>query len=82
MKKPFARVLALMMIWVNIRVDAALVTVEQNKAVLEELRIRCAQRTGELSRMDRMSTVQDQLRLLDSPLEVPTQPATVVKKKR
>ena len=38
-------------------------------------------KTGELVKMNRISTVQEQLRKLGSPLEIPQQPPVTVKKK-
>ena len=77
----YAFLLALAVIWLSLRIDASLVEVEKNKAVLNDLEIEYAAKTGELVKLDRISTVQQHLKELGSPLEIPQQPAVTVKKR-
>ncbi|MBQ2103499.1 MAG: hypothetical protein II479_08060 [Bacteroidales bacterium] len=77
----YAFFLALVVIWLSLRIDTTLMAVEKNKAVLNDLSIQYAAKTGELVKMNRISTVQEQLRKLGSPLEIPQQPPVTVKKK-
>jgi hypothetical protein len=77
----YAFLLALVMIWLSLRIDTTLIAVEKNKAVLNELNIEYAEKTGELGKMNRISTVEQQLRDLGSPLEIPRKPAVTVRRK-
>ena len=77
----YAFLLAMVVIWLSLRIDTTLTAVEKNKAVLNDLSIQYAEKTGRLGQMDRISTVQQQLRDLGSELEIPQQPATVIRKK-
>lgn len=75
-------VLVWLAIWLNIRIDSTLTQVEQNKAVLNDLAIRHAEKTGELARLNRISTVQENLSRLGSEVDIPDVPATRISRKR
>lgn len=77
----YAFLLAMVVIWLSLRIDTTLVAVEKNKAVLNDLSIQHAERTGALVKLNRISTIQDHLQALGSDLEIPRQPAVVIKKK-
>lgn len=68
-------------IWLSMKIDATLTQVEQNKKVLGDLEIYHAEKTEELVRLNRFSTVQYKLEQMGSAVNLPEQPATVLKKK-
>lgn len=68
-------------IWLSMKIDATLTRVEQNKRVLGDLEIYHAEKTEELVRLNRFSTVQHKLEQMGSEVNLPERPATVLKKK-
>ena len=68
-------------IWLSMKIDATLMQVEKNKKVLNDLEIYHAEKTEELVRLNRFSTVQSKLEQMGSPVNLPEQPATVLVKK-
>lgn len=67
-------------IWTNLQIEQTLLKVEQNKAILNDLKIYHAQKTCELVSFDRLSTVQDMLKEKGSQLTIPEKPAYRLKR--
>ena len=68
-------------IWLSIKIDATLSEVERNKTVLNDLEIYHAEKTNELVRLNRFSTVQENLAKTGSSVTVPEKPAAIIKKR-
>lgn len=75
-------VIGLAMIWVSMRIDRTLTRVEQNKTVIENLRIEHAEKTAQLARVQRMGAVRQRLKEMGSPLDLPEKPATMMKRRK
>ncbi|MBO8444528.1 MAG: hypothetical protein IAC23_02380 [Bacteroidetes bacterium] len=71
--------LAVMSIWGKLEIEETMARMEDNKKVLEDCKIYHAQKTYELVRLDRFSTVQDMLEKSGSRLAVPDRPADRIK---
>ena len=69
-----------MLIWFSLAVDTTLVRVEENSAVLKELEIKHSSMEFELRRLNRMSTIQEMLEEKGSKVQVPVEPAVILKK--
>lgn len=69
-------------IFIYLRIDQTVVKMEKNKAVLEDLQIYHAQKTCELARYNRMSTVEEMLEKSGSDVRIPQKPARRVKDRR
>lgn len=63
-------------IWISLMIDNTMAKVEKGKKELEELSIAHSQKTYELVRLTRRSTVQKTLENLGSAVTEPGQPAT------
>ena len=68
-------------IFLSLKVDKALCRVGDNKVALEELRIYHAQKEAQLVNLHSASSAERRLRQLGSPVTLPKEPATIVKKK-
>lgn len=77
----YAFLLAGITIYIGLMVDKTLTKVEKNKDVIRELEVEHAQKTGELVRLQNISTTLESLRKLDSEVGMPEKPATIVKTK-
>ncbi len=73
-------VVACLTIFVYLRIDSTMVRMEKNKETLEVLQIEHAQKTLELARFNRMSTVEEMLRESGSDVAMPQKPARRIKK--
>ncbi len=62
-------------IYVYLRIDNTMVQMEKNKEVLEVLQIEYAQKTLELARFNRLTTVEERLREWGSDVGMPEKPA-------
>ena len=72
--------LAVVCIWMKLRIEQTMVRLEDTKQMLEDYRIYHAQKTCELVKLDRLSTVQDMLEKSGSVLTIPDKPADRIKK--
>lgn len=66
-------------IYISLKIEQTLTRVERNSAVLEDLRIYHAQKTGELAGFDRISTIEKMLKDSGSKTGLPEKPATHIK---
>lgn len=74
-------VLAWLSIVISMQIEETMVKVEENKAVLNELKIYHAQKKVELSSIDRISTLEQLLRENGSEMTLPERPASIIKDK-
>ena len=74
-----------LLMWVSIllslKVDKTLSRVGDNYTALEELRIGHAQKEAELVKLHSASATEKRLKELGSPVALPNEPATVIKKR-
>ena len=68
-------------IWLSLKIDTTLTKLEKGKAELRSLEIYHAEKTSELVKLNRVSTVSGNLEKLGSDVGVPEKPATVIRKK-
>jgi hypothetical protein len=68
-------------IYLNMKIDNTLTRLEKNKRILNDLEIYHAEKTDELVKLGRFSTVQQNLRQMGSALDTPSEPATTLKKR-
>ena len=68
-------------IMLSLRVDKTLAQVGENKAAIEELRIRHSEKEAELVKLESASATETRLKKMGSKLAMPTGPATIMKKK-
>lgn len=68
-------------IMLGLRVDKTLAQAGENKAAIEELRIRHSEKEAELVKLESASATEARLRKMGSKLVMPAEPATVIKKK-
>lgn len=66
-------------IWLSLKIESTLSTVEDNRRALAEIEILHIQKTLELSGYSRLSTMQEMLRNSGSKLEMPVKPAERIK---
>lgn len=71
--------LAWLSIWLSMKIENTMVKVEENKNVLNDLRIYHAQKTVELVSLDRISTLEELLVKNGSDMTLPERPATIIK---
>jgi hypothetical protein len=77
----YAFVLIVATVMISLKVETTLSKVEKNRKVLEELEIYHAERTGEMVKMGRLSTVEEHLKSLGSEVTVPTRPAVIIERR-
>lgn len=68
-------------IMLSLRVDKTLAKVGENKAKIEELRIRKSEKDAEVVKLESASATQARLQRMGSKATMPTEPATVIKRK-
>jgi len=68
-------------IWISLSVEKTLSRVEQNKKALNDMNIYRAQKTVEIVRLNRMTTVQEMLQEQGSKVTMPQNPPTVIDNK-
>ena len=68
-------------IFLSLKVDKTLSRVGDNKAAIEELRIYHSQKEAQLVKLHSASAAEKRLRELGSPVSIPKEPATIVKRK-
>ena len=68
-------------IFLSLKVDKTLSRVGDNKTAIEELKIYHAQKEAQLVKLHSASSAERRLRQLGSPVTLPKEPATIVKKK-
>ena len=68
-------------ILLSLKVDKTLSRVGDNKAAIEELRIYHSQKEAQLVKLHSASAAEKRLRELGSPVSIPKEPATIVKRK-
>ena len=68
-------------IMLSLRVDKTLVQVGENKAAIEQLRIRHSEKEAELVKLESAGATLERLGRMGSNLTMPSEPATVIKKK-
>ncbi|MCQ2146874.1 MAG: hypothetical protein MJZ16_05080 [Bacteroidales bacterium] len=68
-------------IWISLSVEETLTKVEQNKKELSDMDIYRAQKTVEIVRLNRMTTVQEMLQEQGSKVTMPVNPPTVINNK-
>lgn len=66
-------------IWLSLKVEQTMLTVEKNKKIISELKIDHARKTYELARLKRLSTVEDMLIECGSDVKTPEKPADILK---
>ena len=64
---------------VNLMIERTLVEVEENKAVLYDLKISLTQKNTELIGLEKLSSVQEMLEKAGSSLTIPDDPAVYIK---
>ena len=74
-------ILLWMSIWLSMKIDRTLTTVERNRVELNSLEIYHAEKTAELVRLDRLSTMEENLKALGSDLAIPEKPVKIIAKK-
>lgn len=65
-----------MVIWISLMIEGTMTKVERNKAVLRELEIVHTQKTFDVVKLSRRSTVQEILEQMGSKVTEPVEPAT------
>ena len=65
-----------MVIWISLMIEGTMTKVERNKAVLRELEIVNTQKTFDVVKLSRRSTVQEMLEQMGSKVTEPAEPAT------
>ena len=68
-------------IYLSMKIDTTLTTMERNRTVLKDLEIYHAEKTNELVRLNRFSSVEKNLEALGSDVAIPSKPATIIKKR-
>ncbi len=68
-------------ILLSLKVDKTLSRVGDNKAAIEELRIYHSQKEAQLVKLHSASAAEKRLREMGSPVSIPKEPATIVKRK-
>ena len=68
-------------ILLSLKVDKTLSRVRDNKTAIDELRINHAQKEAQLVKLHSASAAEKRLRELGSPVTMPQEPATIVKRK-
>ena len=68
-------------IMLSLRVDKTLAKVGENKVKIEELRIRKSEKDAEVVKLESASATQERLIKMGSKAAMPTEPATVIRKK-
>lgn len=74
-------IIFLLSIWLSIKIDSTFSKVEYNKTVLNDLEIYYTEKTNEIVRLNRFSTIQDNLARTGSNVTVPEKPAATIKKR-
>ncbi len=69
-----------MTIFVSLKIEQTMLTMEKNKEALESLKIYHAQKTAELAAYDRLSTIEEKLKSKGSRLGMPEKPATYIER--
>lgn len=75
----YAFALGWVSIWLSYKTEQKMLEVEKNKETLETLKIHHAQKTCEIVRMDRISTIEKMLEKSGSELKTPERPADILK---
>lgn len=75
----YAFILGWVSIWFSYKTEQAMLKVEKNKEILETLKIHHAEKTCEIVRLDRISTIEKMLETAGSPLSTPEKPADILK---
>ena len=68
-------------IFLSLKVDKTLSRVGDYKAAIEELRIYHSQKEAQLVKLHSASAAEKRLREMGSPVSIPKEPATIVKRK-
>ncbi len=68
-------------IYLSMKIDTTLTTMERNRTVLKDLEIYHAEKTNELVRLNRFSSVEKNLEALGSDVAIPSKPAVIIKKR-
>lgn len=68
-------------IWLSLKVEQALTLVEDNKTILNELKIQNAQKTVKLVSLNRLTTIKSLLEKDSSKVTIPQKPAMIIKTK-
>lgn len=68
-------------IMLSLRVDKTLVKVGENKVKIEQLRIRKSEKDAEVVKLESASATEARLQRMGSKAAMPTEPATVIRKK-
>ncbi|MCR5327141.1 MAG: hypothetical protein K6E37_10420 [Bacteroidales bacterium] len=68
-----------MVIWISLMIESTMTKVERNKAILHELEIVHTQKTFDVVKLTRRSTVNDMLQQMGSKVTEPADPATRLK---
>lgn len=68
-------------IMLSLRVDKTLAKVGENKAKIEQLRIRKSEKDAEVVKLESASATETRLMKMGSKAAMPTEPPTVIKKK-
>ena len=68
-------------IMLSLRVDKTLAKAGENKVKIEELRIRKSEKDAEVVKLESASATQERLIKMGSKAAMPTEPATVIRKK-
>ena len=76
----YAFFLIAMIIWISLMIEGTMTKVERNKAVLRELEIVHTQKTFDVVKLSRRSTVNEMLVQMGSKVTEPEEPATVLVK--
>lgn len=69
-----------MVIWISLSIESTLTRVEKNKNTLHEMEILLSEKTYEVARLSRRSTVEATLERLGSAVHEPEQPASILTK--
>lgn len=67
-------------IWLSLKAESAMHRVEENKEVLENLRIEYVSKTCHMVRLSRISTVEKKLTEAESEIKAPEKPAYRIKR--
>ncbi|MBO4671670.1 MAG: hypothetical protein J5640_07520 [Bacteroidales bacterium] len=75
----YAFFLIAMVIWISLMIESTMTKVERNKAILHELEIVHTQKTFDVVKLTRRSSVNEMLQQMGSKVTEPENPATKLK---
>ena len=75
-------ILGIVSIWLSFKAEKTMRKVEVNKATIESLEYANVNKTCDIIRLSRLSTVEEMLKERDSKVAIPEKPAYIITKRR